>query len=51
MRGMHFEAILFSSAERSTARETLRVPNTSEYMKILDMTDDIKRWSSACELE
>jgi len=52
MRGLHFEGPYFSAAQKGAQQEKhLRVPNTSEYMKILDMTDDIKRWSSACELE
>lgn len=52
MRGLHFEGPYFSAAQKGAQQEKhLKIPVEKEYMKILNMTDQIKRWSSACELE
>ncbi|HHT95369.1 MAG TPA: N-acetylglucosamine-6-phosphate deacetylase [Clostridia bacterium] len=52
MRGLHFEGPYFSPAQKGAqSEEHLRTPKPFEYLKILNMTDDIKRWSSACELD
>ncbi|MFA5341406.1 MAG: amidohydrolase family protein [Clostridia bacterium] len=52
MRGLHLEGPYFSAAQKGAQQErNLRIPVASEYIKILDMTDDIRRWSSACELQ
>ncbi len=52
MRGLHLEGPYFSAAQKGAQQEKhLRTPVASEYIKILNMTDDIKRWSSACELQ
>lgn len=52
MLGLHMEGPYFADAQRGAQlKENLRNPQESEYLKILDMTDDIKRWSGACELD
>ena len=52
MRGLHFEGPYFAASQKGAQLEKyLRNPIESEYMEILDMSDDIKRWSGACELE
>ncbi|HOD92965.1 MAG TPA: N-acetylglucosamine-6-phosphate deacetylase [Clostridia bacterium] len=52
MRGLHFEGPYFSDAQKGAQQKKhLRIPVAKEYIKILNMTDDIRRWSSACELE
>lgn len=52
MRGLHFEGPYFSANQKGAQEGCyLRDPVKEEYLRILDMTDDIKRWSCACELK
>lgn len=50
--GLHLEGPYFSAAQCG-AQDTkyLRNPDKKEYMKFLDATDDIRRWSAAPELD
>lgn len=50
--GLHLEGPYFSAAQCG-AQDTkyLRNPDKKEYMKFLEATDDIRRWSAAPELD
>lgn len=51
MRGLHLEGPYFAPAQKGAQLEKhMRIPVEKEYMRILNMTDQIKRWSGACEL-
>ena len=50
--GLHLEGPYFSAAQCGAQDpKYLRNPDPKEYMKFLDATDDIRRWSAAPELE
>lgn len=50
--GLHLEGPYFSAAQCGAQDpKYLRKPNKKEYMKFLEATDDIRRWSAAPELD
>lgn len=52
MEGLHLEGPYLSMAQRGAQDPgSIRPPNPGEYLSILDLGDDIRRWSIAPELE
>ncbi len=51
LAGLHLEGPYFSFEQRGAQDEAyLHNPDQKEYMQILDASDQIRRWSIACEL-